>query len=303
VALSARSAVVGLLFAIGAIGAGVISARPIAVAAEPAAQEARAAEPAAQEARTRVLLLYDEDKDVFPGLARIDRSLRESFESELGEALEVYSESLSFSQFERPGYDRVAADFYRRKYASKTLDLIVAVMEPSLEFLLRYGEALFPGVPIVFCGVDASTIEGKTLRANVTGVLVKRLFSPTLEVALRLQPNTRNVVVVGGASTFDRYLETLVRRDLQPFEGRVAITYLVGLSMDATLKRVSSLPAHSVILYTTIFADGAGLGFVPHEALSSIAAAANAPTYVFLDQFVGRGAVGGNVYSVDTHGG
>ena len=258
-------------------------------------------QPAAQ-VRHRILVLYDEDKDDFPGLASIDRTLRESFRSELGTTVEIRSESLDLSQFERAGYDSAVADFFRRKYAGTPLDLIVAVMEPSLDFLLRHGETLFPGVPIVFCGVDASTIAGKTLRPNVTGVLVKRTFSPTLEVVLQLQPETRNVFVVGGASTFDRYLETFVRRDLQPFEGRVDITYLFGLSMDAWLTRLSSLPANSVILYTSVFTDGAGLSFVPHEAVASIAAAANAPVYVFVDQYVGRGPVGGNVYSVDMHG-
>ncbi len=119
---------------------------------------------------------------------------------------------------------------------------------------------------------------------------------------MRLQPDTRNVFVVGGASTFDRYLQVLVRRDLQPFEGRAGINYLFGLPMDEMLKRLSSLPPRSVILYVTVFTDGAGRAFVPHEALSSITAAANAPVYVFLDQFVGLGAVGGNVYSTETHG-
>jgi hypothetical protein len=35
-------------------------------------------------------------------------------------------------------------------------------MEPSLDFLLRHSEALFPGVPIVFCGVDAAALESPT---------------------------------------------------------------------------------------------------------------------------------------------
>jgi hypothetical protein len=275
-----KTILVGLLTAIGALSAG-----------RSAAQEQK-----------HILVLYDEDKDDFPGLARIDRTLRESFRSELGKAAEVHSESLALSQFERAGYDSVVADFYRRKYAGTPLDLIIAVMEPSLDFLLQHGDTLFPGVPIVFCGVDASTIEGKKLRPNFTGALVRRTFSPTLEVVLRLQPKTRNVFVVGGVSTFDRYLETFVRRDLQPFEGRIGITYLFGLSMDAWLQRLSSLPPHSVILYTSVFTDGAGRSFVPHEAVSAIAAAANAPVYVFMDQYVGRGAVGGNVYSVDLHG-
>ena len=98
-------------------------------------------------------------------------------------------------------------------------------------------------------------------------MLVKRTFSPTLEVVLQLQPETRNVFVVGGTSTFDRYLETFVRRDLQPFEGRVDITYLFGLSMDAWLTRLSTPAANSVILYTSVFTDGAGRSFVPHEAV------------------------------------
>jgi signal transduction histidine kinase len=250
----------------------------------------------------RILILHDEDKDDLPGLARIDRSLRDSFRSELGEGVEIHSESLALSQFERAGYESLVADYYRLKYREKTPDLAVAVMEPSLNFLLRQRDALFPGVPIVFCGVDASTMKDKLLEPNVTGVLLKRTFSPSLEVALRLQPETRNVFVVGGASTFDRYLEKFVRRDIQPFEGRMSVTYLFGLSMEAWLERLSSLPAQSVILYSTVFTDGAGRRFVPHEALSSIVAAANAPVYVFLDQYVGLGAVGGNVYSLEKHG-
>lgn len=282
----------GLVTALGVLGSGL----PPALAAPGASPE-----PATQPPK-RILVLYDEDKDALPGLARMDRGLREAFRARLGSGIEIHSESLALSQFDRAGYEALIADYYRRKYAGSTPDLIVAVLEPSLDFLLRNAGTLFPGVPIVFSGVDASTIKGKALPANVTGVVVKRTFSRTLDVVLRLQPQTRNVFVVGGASTFDLYLETLVRRDLKPFEGRVAMTYLFGLSMEEWLRRLSSLPPNSVVLYTTVFTDGSGRRFVTHEALSSIAAAANAPVYVFLDQYVGLGAVGGNVYSTETHG-
>ena len=161
---------------------------------------------------------------------------------------------------------------------------------------------VFPGVPIVFCGIETSMLKTRTLRPNITGVLVSRAFSPTLGLALRLQPDLQNVFVVGGTSNFDRHLLAIARRDLKLYEKRVAITYLDDLSIDALLKAASILPAHSAILFTTLFADGTGRSFVPHEALSSIAKAANAPVYVALDQYVGTGAVGGNVYSVDTHG-
>ena len=41
---------------------------------------------------------------------------------------------------------------------------------------------------------------------------------------------------------------------------------------------------------------------VPHDVVSRISAAANAPVYVFVDQFLGLGPVGGYLYSLELHG-
>jgi hypothetical protein len=188
--------------------------------------------------------------------------------------VEFYSESLNLSQFPGPDHDQVLRDHFRRKYKGVQPDLIVAVMGPSLDFLLRH-RSLFPGVPIVFCGADPSDLEGKTLGENVTGLVVKRDFAPTIEIALKLQPSTRTVFVVGGASRFDRQLQAIARRDFAPFESRVTITYLTALPMSNLLSTLSRLPPDSVILYLTFFADSAGFTFVPHEALSRVAGAAN----------------------------
>src|SRR5688572_27597163 len=158
--------------------------------------------PGSAEARPKILLLFDEDKD-YPGLAIANRSLRDAFTSELAGNVEFYSESLNLSQFRDPAHDGVLRDHFRHKYAGTSLDLIVAVLGPTLDFLLRHGELTFPGVPIVFCGADASDLEGKTLGSNVTGSLVARDYSATLDIALRLQPTTRNLFVVGGTSRFD----------------------------------------------------------------------------------------------------
>ena len=257
--------------------------------------------PKIAEGRTHILLVFDEDKD-FPGLARLNQSLRAAFLSELNGNVEFYSESLNLSQFRDERHDSVLHDYYRRKYAGTRLDLIVAVMGPSLEFLLRHQKTLFPGIPIVFCGVDPSNLDGKTLTANITGVLVNRAFGPTLDIALQLQPETRSVFVVGGTSSFDRQLQGIARRDFEPFESRAAITYLTALPMEDLLLRLSHLPPHSVVIYLTLFADGEGRAFVPHDALKLITRAANAPVYVSVDQYLGQGAVGGHVYSIETHG-
>lgn len=248
-----------------------------------------------------ILLVFDEDPDL-PGLAVIDQSVRDTFRAGLPDGVEFCSESLNLSQFKDPGYDGIVRDHLRRKYAAKRPDLIVAVMQPSLEFLLRDGRSLFPGVPIVFCGVDSSYLEMHTMPPGVTGIAIERDYAPTLSIALRLQPDMRDVFVIGGTSNFDRGIEAIARRQLSAFDRRVAVHYVTALPMADLLALVAKLPEHSAIFYLTIFSDGAGRAFVPHAALSRITRVANAPVFVAVDQYLDLGVVGGHVYSVGEHG-
>ncbi|HEX2491482.1 MAG TPA: ABC transporter substrate binding protein, partial [Blastocatellia bacterium] len=249
----------------------------------------------------RVLILYDENKE-FPSLALLDRSLTSAFRAGANRQLEIHSEFMDISRFPDKRYEEQLHEFFRQKYAGKRVDLIVAVMGPSLDFALKYGEDLFPGTPIVFCAIDSRELKGRSLGPNVTGVLVKREFKPTLDLALQLQPDTRQIVFVGGAAEFNRYWEQEARQELRELEGRAPIKYLTGLPMDELQKELASLPPHTLILYLHIFKDGAGNAFNPIESLSLVAQKANAPIYIFFDQYQGYGAVGGHVYSFERHG-
>ncbi len=249
----------------------------------------------------RILLLFDEER-TWPGLSLIDQGLRAAFAAGLANNVEFYNESMNRSQFNDDRYELLLRDYYEHKYRDKQLDLVVAVMGPSFGFLQRHGADAFPGVPIVFCGADAADMAGRVLPPNITGLLLKRKFAPTLDIALRLQPDTTKVFVVGGTGHFDRHLLTQARGEFQVFESRVSLTYLTELPLDRLLSMVSQLPPHSIVLFVTLFRDGNGRTFVPHQVVAQISAAANAPVYTSVDQYLGRGTVGGYMYSLELHG-
>jgi PAS domain S-box-containing protein len=260
-----------------------------------------AATAAAQAQHKSVLIIYDENRD-FPGLVLLDQNLTSTLKAGTTGQLDIYSEYMDLSRFSDENHRKLLRDFYQQKYQGKKIDLILTVMGPSLNFMLEYGDELFPRTPIVFCGIDKREIEGRNLGPNVTGVLVKRVFKPTLELALRLQPDIRQVVFIRGTSDFSKYWGEQAREELREFEGRVTITDLSALSMDDILQKVARLPPHTIVLYLHMFRDGAGNSFQPDQALSLIAEKANAPIYVFLDQFIGKGALGGHVYSMEAQG-
>jgi PAS domain S-box-containing protein len=249
-----------------------------------------------------VLLIYDE-RTSLPGLAAIDAGLVEGVTGGSLEPIEIYREALDLSRFgSTEGHRQRFADYLHGKYSTRPLDLVVAVMGPSLTFLLDHGDGLFPGTPIVFCGVDRRDLGDRTLSPRVTGVFLEREFAPTVEIALRLQPEVERVVFVAGSSEFDRRLLTQARDELAAFDDRLAITWLTDQSLPDVLARVGQLPPRTVVLYSTMFRDEAGTAMVPHEVAARIATAANAPVYAFLDQYLGSGIVGGRLYSLETHG-
>ncbi len=115
-------------------------------------------------------------------------------------------------------------------------------------------------------------------------------------------PATKHIALVAGTTPNDAYGEQIFRQGLKPYAGTLALIDLTKLSMEETLSRVRAIPPDTLVLYSGIIRDGAGKYFVPHEALSLIAPAANAPVFSLYETYLGYGIVGGRLVSLEQHG-
>ena len=131
------------------------------------------------------------------------------------------------------------------------------------------------------------------------------MFEPdkTLDVALRLQPGSRHIVVVGGISSFDKHLEDIYRERLRRYEDSLDFTYLTDLDVPSLLERLRHLPDHTIVLYTHIGMDARGTRYIgASEAGPMVAKAANAPVFGPSDVDLGHGQVGGYLVSFAMEG-
>ncbi len=71
-------------------------------------------------------------------------------------------------RFDQEAYQDHLAEALRSGYAGEKLDLVVAVMTPSLQFAVKYHDKVFPGVPIVFMSINPPLPE--KIGPGVTGV-------------------------------------------------------------------------------------------------------------------------------------
>jgi signal transduction histidine kinase len=252
-------------------------------------------------ATRHVVLLFDERVEL-PGLSLLEAEFVHTLRFNASGPVEVYREAMDLSRFNSDSYKTYLRDFLHAKYADKKIDVAVAIMAPALDFLMTFGDLIFPGASVVFCGLDRRQLGARSLPPNVYGVLIKREFAPTLELALRLHPATERVVVVSGTSDFDEELLAQAQVDFRPYENRVSFSYLSKLPLEQILAQLSQLSSEDIVLFITMFQDGSGQPFVPHDVVERVSAAASVPVYGSLDQYIGRGIVGGSLYSTTKHG-
>jgi PAS domain S-box-containing protein len=189
-------------------------------------------------------------------------------------------------------------EWYFRKYRDRKPDLIIAVGPSPIQFMSDSHESFAPGTPIVFWGSIEELAEPPKLDSDFTGVWGVIQPDKTLEAALQLQPDTKHVVVVGGVAPYDRHLEGLVRQRFQAYESKLDFTYLTDLAMPELLERLKRLPSNTIVYHTSIMQDAAGSHFIDAtQSVPMVANAANAPVFAVDDVDVGRGTVGGYVFS------
>ena len=246
----------------------------------------------AQDPHKQVLVLYATRRDAeFATIG--ERELPRILDVGLGRELDYYSEFIDVSRFPDPSYQLGFADFLRLKYRGIKFDLVIALQDVSVEFVHRHRDTLFPDVPVVFLANHRGVQAGP----NAAGLIHERNFTGTLALIEKLQPDVRNVFVVTGATAADRPWEEAMRAQRQSMQSRLTLNYLSGLPTDELERRLATLPAHSVVYHLLVTEDGAGNRYHPLDYVDRVAAAANAPTYCWVDSAMGRGIVGGSLYS------
>ena len=158
-------------------------------------------------------------------------------------------------------------------------------------------------MPVVFCCSTPSRADQGSVDPRSTGSWLKWDPAKTLDAAIRLLPDTRNVFVVAGQSRYDKALTAFVTPELNSYGHRLNIAYITDLPMSKLLERVRHLPNHSIVLYLTFFKDSEGRQFLNSiDVLPQVAAASNSPVFGISDTYLGRGIVGGHVVSFEEQG-
>ena len=247
------------------------------------------------------ILIINEAGSSYPAIDIVNRAIQTTL-AKSPYKLEFYSEYLDTILFPDTATQREFRKFILHKYQNRKPDVIITVGPSAVQFMRETHKRAFAGIPLVFCLPTGTMPSHPIIDDDFTGVESDLAPGKTVQAALQLLPGTERVIVVGGESAYDQQMQEAVRQELKFFEGRIPIEYLTSLAMPDLLDRLRHLPAHTVILFTTIGQDAAGNKFKSSESAPLIVGAANAPVFSLFDTYINHGEVGGSVSSLGGQG-
>ncbi|WP_279338526.1 sensor histidine kinase [Hydrogenophaga taeniospiralis] len=189
-------------------------------------------------------------------------------------------------------------ELLRAKLSTQKFQVVLTSDNAAFDFARAHRAELFPGVPIVFMGLngyDDAMLQGES---GITGVAEDGDMFGTLQVLLRLAPQTRRIVFPGMADDLTyRGIRATLTKDLATLPAQVEAEFREYPHVDALLEDLKTLPPDSALFTIGNMRTRDGLGISSQRAAELMSSTASVPLFTSWDFLVGHGAVGGSVIS------
>ena len=185
----------------------------------------------------------------------------------------------------------------RRKFSRITPSVILVSDDAALDLMLTLRDKHYPGVPLVFCGVNNFSDERLAGHMAVTGVTEDFDIKGTVEIALQLHPNAKHMAVISDSTETGEINRQRFLQAAPEFSDRVDIIELFDLSTEELSSQLKSIPEDSFILNLSFFRDRLGQSYSTREGNHIVASLSDLPIYSCWDYFLDGNAVGGLVVS------
>ena len=115
----------------------------------------------------------------------------------------------------------------------------------------------------------------------------------TVDLALRLQPEAREIVCVAGSSGADQDGLAQVTKVLEGYADRLRVRVVSRRSLVQTIEEVRGVPRGQIVLLVTMIRDSEGHALSTREVARQLSAVSQAPIYGLSGTIMDTGAVGG----------
>ena len=249
-----------------------------------------------------VLVLHSYDPG-FPWTAAIDKAIARVFASQPLQ-VRVYSEYMDTKRHPGAFYIKETVDrALASKLSDRHFDLVLVSDNDALNFVLNHRDDLFRELPVVFCGVNNYRSEMLAGHSGITGVAESPSYAESLDILLRLRPQTRTLVILGNlVDETGRHIQAELKRVAESFADRLQFRFWNDLSQAEAVSRLKTLSEDHLVLMVGFVTDSYGQVLTPKESTSILSEASAVPLWGPWELNFGEGVIGGVLISGSSQG-
>lgn len=236
----------------------------------------------------RVLVLHSYHAQ-YQWTDELSRGIRSVLESRPN--LEINFEYLDLKREKSEEYLQLLSQSLGKKYPRMLPKVVIVSDDPALDFAAKYREVLFPGVPIVFCGINDWTPERTKNIPLVTGVNETIGFEKTLDIVAKVRPNLQELLVIVDTT---RTSQDNLRQLLSSLPGHMTakVTTTQTYSFAQLQRALETFSPDQAAMFVGFWTDAAGRS-ISTEELEKIFQHSTVPIFGRSEWMIGRGQVGG----------
>ena len=254
----------------------------------------------AEEKTWRIVVLNNADF-LLPSSALMDQALRETLTREAPHSVELFGEALD--SIRHPGtIDDLHYALLRKKYEKIKVDLVMLRGRGSIDFVRRYGEELWPKVPVVFYNERLEVLRDK----------VPRRIPPASWLTSTLPPRSIWHCACTPVHAISTSLAGLLRTTKPGNAGCSRCCLGLKISTPSHGSTIFPCPGfsrrslsyrriRSCCTPRSLSTQKAKRGPI-HRWPARLPAASAAPVYGYLETYLGVGLVGGAIPDLAAHG-
>lgn len=207
--------------------------------------------------------------------------------------------STEYLDTKRISYNQSYADFFakylKQKYINYQPQVVYVTDDNALNFAIEHIDNIFPQAKVIFSGVNDYKVLDSLDKSRVTGVFENKEILPNIELLQLIEPDLKEILVVGDGSNTYQAIEQEIRLQLRRHPG-IKASYIANRNIEQITTELTQSKQKYLFL-TTIGAitNNSGNQLSLKESISQITAAGDFIIVSMEDAYIFEGVLGGFV--------
>ena len=239
-------------------------------------------------------------------IKNINRAINDVLEPDKNNYI-LHIENMDTKRIYTPEHLQHLKTIYRTKYKDIKFDLILSSDNNALDFLKENRNELFGSIPVAFCGINffkPSDLDGVK---HYTGTAEVVNAKDTIENALKMLPNTKEIYVINDYLKSGRAYEKSIQSQIASIDKKIMnnikVNYAPNQSIVQLQQTMSKMKKETIILIGVYFKDKngeyfsfrEGEYFIYSQTGAFLAQSSPVPVFCLLKFNLHTGVIGGNV--------